>query len=278
MEKKVSVIVPSYNLGKYLPDTLRSVQAQTFTDWECIIVENGSSDASPEVAKSFSEADSRFRVESFTQNKGVAAARNRGLELASGQYILFLDADDLIAPHYMADAVAALDADPSLTVVYGRGERFGTEKSWDLPPFSMETMLARNCLYISCFFRKEILRCAQNDSSAAVSFDPSFKAGFEDWDFWLSVLENVENPKVRQLDSVCFYYRTRRNSRNSGVTDDALRDIRRKLWEKHRPLYGRYFCNPLETVEYRRLNSSFRKASRWSLAWKLRLLYRRIFG
>ena len=71
--------------------------------------------------------------------------------------------------------------------------------------------------------------------------------------------------------------RTRRTSRNRGVTDNALKDIRRRLWDKHKALYGRFFCNPLETVEYRRLESSFRKASRWSLVWKLRLLYRKLF-
>ncbi len=274
---RVSVIVPSFNLGKYLPETLESVMAQTFTDWECIIVENGSMDDSPAIVKSFCGKDGRFVPLMLPENVGVAAARNKGLDIAIGEYILFLDADDIIAPHYMEEAVAALYADPSLTVVYGKARRFGSETSWDLPAFSMETMLARNCLYISCFLRKEILRCAQNNSGVPVSFDPEFKTGFEDWDFWLSVLERVETPKVKQLESVCFYYRTRRSSRNRGVTDEALKDIRRRLWNKHKALYGRYFCNPLETVEYRRLESSFRKASRWSLAWKLRLLLRKLF-
>ena len=264
---KVSVIVPSYNLGKYLPETLESVQDQTFKDWECIIVENGSRDDSPEIVKTFCKGDGRFIPLVLPENVGVAAARNKGLEMAEGEYILFLDADDIIAPRYMEEAVAALDADPGLTVVYGKARRFGSESSWDLPPFSMDTMLSRNCLYISCFFRK----------ANAVPFDPEFKTGFEDWDFWLSVLEKAETPKVKQLDSVLFFYRTRRGSRNKGVTDEALKDIRRRLWDKHKALYGRYFCNPLETVEYRRLESSFRKASRWSLAWKLRLLLRKLF-
>ena len=264
---KVSVIVPSYNLGKYLPETLESVMAQSFTDWECIIVENGSTDGSKDIVGSYAGKDSRFVPLFLSENVGVAAARNKGLELSKGEYILFLDADDIISKTYMAQAVLALDADPTLTVVYGKAQRFGSETSWDLPQFSMDTMLSRNCLYISCFFRK----------ADAVPFDPEFKTGFEDWDFWLSVLEKVETPRVKQLDEVCFYYRTRRTSRNRGVTDNALKDIRRRLWDKHKALYGRFFCNPLETVEYRRLESSFRKASRWSLVWKLRLLYRKLF-
>lgn len=264
---KVSVIVPSYNLGQYLPETLQSVLSQTFQDWECLIVENGSTDGSMNVVTSFCASDTRFVPVVFHENQGVAAARNKGLELAEGEYILFLDADDLIAPGYMEAAVKALDSDHSLNLVYGKARRFGTETSWDLPAFSMDAMLSRNCLYISCFFRR----------SEAVLFDPEFKTGFEDWDYWLTFLEQFEAPRVLCLEDTCFYYRTRRRSRNKGVTDIALEAIRRRLWEKHSALYSRYFCNPLETVEYKRLESSFRKASKWSLAWKLRLLYRRIF-
>ena len=111
----------------------------------------------------------------------------------------------------------------------------------------------------------------------SVSFDPAFKTGYEDWDFWLSFFEHLDHePRVLCLPSVCFYYRTRRHSRNSGVSDESLTAIRRMLWEKHKALYAKYFCNPLETVEYKRLQRSFRKASRWSLAWKLRMLYRKI--
>ena len=120
---KVSVIVPSYNLGMYLGETLKSVKDQSFTDWECIVVDNGSTDNSVSVAQSFAEADARYLVKKLPLNEGVAAARNRGMALAKGQYLLFLDADDLIAPGYMQAAVEALDADPSLNLVYGKAER-----------------------------------------------------------------------------------------------------------------------------------------------------------
>lgn len=265
---KVSVIIPSYNLGKYLGETLTSVLAQTFGDWECLIVENGSTDDSVSVASTFCAKDARFRLIQLPGNAGVAVARNSGLDEAAGEYVLFLDADDLIMPGYMAAAVEALDADPSLMLVYGRGERFGAETQWELPPFSMDMMLASNCLYISCFFRKK----------QAVRFDPAFKTGFEDWDFWLSFLEQEESPKVLQLPALCFRYRTRRRSRNAGVTEEALKEIRKRLWEKHKALYAKYFCNPLDTVEYRRMERAFRKASRWSFAWKLRVLCRKVFS
>jgi len=263
----VSIIIPNYNLGQYLGETLRSVQEQTFQDWECLIIDNGSRDNSLEVVSDYCAKDPRFVSEVIKENIGVAAARNRGLDLTKGKYILFLDADDLIEPEYMAQAVSALDKDPSLNIVYGKAERFGANTTWNLPAFSMDTMLASNCLYISCFFRRE----------QAVSFDSSFKVGYEDWDYWLSLLERIENPRVLQLPSLCFRYRTRRKSRNTGVTDEALKGIRKQLWEKHKGLYSKYFCDPLETVEFKRMERAFHKASRWSLVWRLRLLFRRFF-
>ena len=91
---KVSVIVPCYNQGEYLADALESVLYQTFTDWECIIVNDGSSDNTEEVANKFCELDKRFKYISQT-NQGVSAARNNGIKASSGTYILPLDGDDV---------------------------------------------------------------------------------------------------------------------------------------------------------------------------------------
>lgn len=262
----VSVIIPSYNLGEYIGETLQSVKDQTFQDWECIVVENGSSDNSKDVIREFVSLDARFKLIPLLSNIGVAAARNMALQRCFGRYILFLDADDLIDPHYMEKAVAALEEDPSLNIVYARADRFGEETTWDLPPFDMGTMLARNCLYVSCFFRKQEL-----DLYYGAGFDTSFVNGYEDWDFWLSFLEHLpEEPRVLQLEEVFFHYRTRPGSRNKGVSDEILAQIRLKLWEKHKALYGKYFCNPTETVEYKRMQRAFDKASK-SLGWQLRM-------
>lgn len=262
----VSVIIPSYNLGKYIGETLQSVKDQTFQDWECIVVENGSSDNSKDVIREFVSQDGRFSMIPLLNNIGVAAARNRALQRCFGQYILFLDADDLIGPGYMEAAVSALEEDPSLDVVYARAERFGEESSWDLPPFDMNTMLARNCLYVSCFFRKHT-----HDLYYGKGFDTSFEHGYEDWDFWLSFFESLpHDPRVMQLPDVHFYYRTRPGSRNKGVSDEVLQEIRRMLWDKHKALYSRYFCDPTETVEYLRMKRAFEKASK-SLGWQLRM-------
>lgn len=261
----VSVIIPSYNLGQYIGETLQSVKDQTFQDWECIVVENGSSDNSKDVIREFVSLDSRFKLIPLLSNVGVAAARNMAMQRCFGKYILCLDADDLIDPRYMEQAVAALEEDPTLNVVYARADRFGEETTWDLPPFDMGTMLAQNCIYITSFFRKQ-----EHDLYYGRGFDTAFVNGFEDWDFWLGFFESLpQEPHVLQLPEVMFHYRTRPGSRNKGVSDEVLQEIRLMLWEKHKALYSKYFCNPIETVEYKRLQRAFHKASQ-SFGWQLR--------
>lgn len=92
---RVSVIVPCYNQGEYLEETLNSVYEQSLTDWECIVVNDGSEDDTELQAKKRAGKDARFKYV-YKKNGGLSSARNKGLELATGEYIQFLDADDKI--------------------------------------------------------------------------------------------------------------------------------------------------------------------------------------
>jgi len=93
----ISIIVPAYNQGKYLPDALNSVLAQTLTDWECLVINDGSTDSTEEIMINYLKKDQRFRY--IPQpNQGLPGARNTGLREACGSYIQFLDADDLLLP------------------------------------------------------------------------------------------------------------------------------------------------------------------------------------
>src|SRR5471032_1240670 len=112
--KSVSIITPLFNKELYVGETIRSVLAQTFTDWEMIIIENGSTDKGLEVVRHFS--DSRIRlVESPKQGPG--AARNLGLSLATGEWVLFLDADDLLQPFQLAALLSVAQTHPELDLV-----------------------------------------------------------------------------------------------------------------------------------------------------------------
>ena len=100
---EISFIIPIYCAEIYLEKLIESLQSQTFKDWEAILIDDGSTDKSGKMCDNISRADLRFRV--FHQkNKGVGMARNKGMEMARGQYIHFLDADDYFAPH-MAEMV-----------------------------------------------------------------------------------------------------------------------------------------------------------------------------
>lgn len=98
----ISVIVPVYNTEKYLPQCIESILAQTFTDFELLLIDDGSPDRCGEICEEYAQRDRRIRV--FHQrNKGVSAARNLGLENVRGKYIAFVDADDYVLPDYLKD-------------------------------------------------------------------------------------------------------------------------------------------------------------------------------
>ena len=111
----ISILMPVYNVEKYLEKTLESVKAQTYTDFEVIMVDDGSTDSSGTICDKWAAEDSRFRVV-HTENRGVSAARNTGLSLVKGDYIFCLDSDDLILPETLEELLDNLikyDADMS---------------------------------------------------------------------------------------------------------------------------------------------------------------------
>ncbi len=106
---KISVIIPVYKVEKTLARCVDSITAQSFTDWEMILVDDGSPDAAPQMCDAYAAQDRRIRV-AHQQTRGLGAARNAGLALARGEYVLFVDSDDHIAPGTLgalADTVAA---------------------------------------------------------------------------------------------------------------------------------------------------------------------------
>ena len=110
MNPKVSVIIPCYNQAAYLPKAVASLQAQTLEYWECIIVDDGSTDNTAEVVSNLALRDERVRLVQKL-NGGSASARDTGLKTAKGQYIQFLDADDTIAPEKLEQQVAQMERD-----------------------------------------------------------------------------------------------------------------------------------------------------------------------
>lgn len=242
MNPLVSIIVPCYNQAQYLPETLNSLLVQTYLDWECIIVNDGSRDNTEEVAKQYCDKDKRF-IYIYKENAGLSEARNTGIKTSNGDYILPLDADDLIAEAYISEAVYILDNNPNIKIVYGKAEFFGSiNGAWELPLYSLEEMLLGNIIYCSAFFRKD-------DFEKTLGYNKNMIYGWEDWDFWLSILETGGD--VYQIPKLMFYYRIKETSMCTGIGDDEniKGKIRRQVYINHIDLYTKLFLDPISSYE-----------------------------
>lgn len=99
---KVSIIVPAYNVAPWVEETLNSVKKQTFNDFECIIVDDKSTDNTAHIVRRICDSDIRFKLVKNKYNYGVSVSRNIGMNMAKGEYISFLDADDLWHPEFIS--------------------------------------------------------------------------------------------------------------------------------------------------------------------------------
>lgn len=109
MNGLVSIITPTYNSAKYIAETIQSVQNQTFQDWEWIIIDDGSSDETEIIVNSLKEKDNRIQFYKLEKNSGPAIARNTGIEKAKGNYMTFLDADDIWFPNFIENSIATIN-------------------------------------------------------------------------------------------------------------------------------------------------------------------------
>lgn len=165
---KVSVIVTSHNLGQYLGEALRSVGEQTMKDWECIIVDDASTDNTEEVAAAWMADElPDYAHASYLptpRNLKLSAARNYGFAQANGRYILYLDADDRLAPNALDTLSMALDRDPALHIAAGRLDVMGHDgreqrkNPWPFQRFNWrDQMLHLNQITYASMMRREVL-------------------------------------------------------------------------------------------------------------------------
>lgn len=155
MNTLISIIVPCYNQAQYMDECLQSVYDQTFINWECIIVNDGSPDYTEMVAKKWVTKDSRFKY-LLKENGGLSSARNAGIRIAEGQWILPLDCDDLISSNYLELASMRFNMD-NIKVIYAKAEKFGIENgTWKLAKFSLEQLAQGNLIYCTAFLEKRI--------------------------------------------------------------------------------------------------------------------------
>ena len=211
-----SIIIPVYNVESYLRDCLDSVLRQTFSDWEAICVDDGSTDGSSDILADYASRDSRIRV--VTQpNSGLSAARNTGLDHAQGKYILFLDSDDWLSidalnriygktnddEDFVAFNGCLYYQESSFTDVADTLDEISHPTGWDyyISHVNEHRRFAFTCAVIRCY-RKQFL----------IENQLYFKDGILHEDNLFTPIVCYYAQKVKQINDVIYYYRIRQNS------------------------------------------------------------------
>lgn len=266
----VSIIVPCYNQAQYLSESLDSVMAQSYHNWECIIVNDGSTDNTEEIAHKYVDTCPCFSY--LTQeNQGVSAARNNAIKLSKGKYILPLDADDLIAPYYIEHAVAYLEDHPKCKLIYGLCEKFGAENGiWDLPEYDFQRLLFDNLIFNAAVYRRV-------DFEKTTGYNENMRAGVEDWDFFLSLLG--PDDKVFRLNEIVLKYRIKKISRNTiAAQDDIMIPLRRIIYSNHIEYYQPYAEDIITYVRKCNATQAYIDCINNSLSMRIGRLFTAPFG
>lgn len=235
----ITVIVPCYNQAKFLEEALKSVSEQSYSNWECIIVDDGSTDNTEEVALKWSKSDQRYKFIK-KENGGLGSARNAGMKIASGKYIQFLDADDVIDKRKFSLQIDQIKGASDYIISY---TDYFTSTEFDLsepfpsrylsPRFTSQNYLvelitkweAKLSIPCHCFlFASKIFK----DNN--ISFDERLP-NHEDWECWMNVF--ATSPEVFYIDKKLATYRIRSNAmcydRNL-MKEGFLMAIKKQKW------------------------------------------------
>lgn len=224
----VSVVIPCFNQAQYLAEAVESVVKQTFHAWEIVIVDDGSPDDTAAVADELIERHGP-RIRLLRQaNGGVARARNAGIAVGRGRYILPLDADDRLHPEMLSETVQLLDADVATGVAYTDYEFFGAStRRVQVPEFDFEGLCRGNHITATALFRREAWE-------SAGGYNPNMVWGHEDWDLWIGFAERGFLP--RRVPRSLFRYRARHGGRGD-MTKAQRRTMADQIMRNHPALY-----------------------------------------
>jgi glycosyltransferase involved in cell wall biosynthesis len=241
----VSVIVPCYQQAHFLDQSLRSVLEQTYQNWECIIVNDGSSDQTDSIALHWTAKDERFKYLE-QENKGLSGARNAGIKICEGEYILPLDADDILDKDYLKTIVPEILKQPEAAVISCYTKFFHGNTNTivgELTPTSgtVKSLLYENQLVATSLFRKTSWK-------QIGGYDERMKNGFEDWEFWISIVKLNKNYIV--IPKHLFFYRKAKKSMLVNTIKNHFEDNKEYIIKKHKELYIKDFDNFVSVMFY----------------------------
>jgi len=235
----ITVVIPVFNLGAYLDEAVQSVQAQTFQDFEILIIDDGSTEPATRALLDRYQAP-KTEVIRVERNQGLARTRNLGISRARGTHLCALDADDRLAPEYFAKTVAAFEKDPGLTFVSSWLHTFGDESwLWKQERCDLAMLLAEDTVHTAALVRLDAVR------NVGGYDDAMGEMGYEDWDLWLSLVERGYRGTI--LQEVLFHYRRRAGSMSAlCARGEGHLKLMRYLLTKHRDSYQRHLFSVLE--------------------------------
>lgn len=223
----VSVVIPCYNDGQYLDDSVGSILNQSFEDYEILIVNDGSTDAAT-IQKLQSFNHPKIKV-LHKENGHLSWARNHGIKNAAGEFIVTLDADDMFEKKFIKKGVAVLQKDKTIGAVTCYLKSFGLKKyKWKPLGGDLKNFLYRQESCASAMFRKE---CWEKIGG----YDEQMKAGYEDWEFWIRL--TAAGWKVEVLDDYLLNYRVTNKSMLLTQSEPNREKIIDYIMEKHKDLY-----------------------------------------
>lgn len=260
----VSIIVPCYNDGEYIHECLNSIHKQQYKNYEIILIDDGSDDEFTNII--IDKLDHPKLKVIHTENQGPSLARNQAIKSSEGKYILPLDADNKVGKVFIQEAIEILEKNPNVKIVNSDIQFFGGKKGIiKFEPFSMEKLLCENSIECASVFRRE-------DFDKSKGYNPNMKESFEDWDFWLSILENGGN--VHKIDKPEIFYRVKKGSRNNSLSPEDLKRLRLQIYNNHKELYAKHFLDPLLSFEYQLIKKSKEYRLGKLLLKPIRMLYK----
>lgn len=243
LNSKTTVVIPCYNDGAYIKQAIKSVCNQSLPPDKIIIVDDGSEQKTRNILKSINNPLVQIV---YQENQGVCNARNTAIDMATTDYILTLDADDYFEPTFLEKAFTILNTKDHVAAVCSYYKGFNDRKSLSevVQPLggTIQNFLVKNNGVASALFRKTCWK-------QVGGYDPNFDKGFEDWDFWISILKH--DWKMETIPEVLFRYRIKNESRDQ--TAVALYDakLRVQLFNKHKSTYLTHFDKVYHQLIYK---------------------------
>jgi len=226
----VTVIIPCYNLGTYLMDAIDSVRAQSYQNYEIIVVDDGSTDSETiALTKKLKRDDSLTVI--IKKNEGLSEARNTGIAAAHGEYIVCLDADDKLSETYLEKTMRVMleDTSKDLGFVTTWLQEFGArEDIWKTRDFNATQILIENCVHAGSLFKKSAWK-------KVGGYKKDMKGGYEDWEFWINLVEH--GYFWRLVDQPLFLYRIRSDSMLSTMNPELHQELYEKIYTFHKGLF-----------------------------------------